>query len=32
MVLKALYDDEDENEDVNKNEKENSTERLARPG
>jgi hypothetical protein len=32
MVLEAVYDDEDENEDVNKNGKENSAERLARPG
>jgi hypothetical protein len=32
MVLEAVYDDEDENEDVNRNEKENSAERLARPG
>jgi hypothetical protein len=32
MLLEAVYDDEDENEDVNKNRKENSAERLARPG
>jgi hypothetical protein len=32
MVLEAVYDDEKENEDVNKNRKENSAERLARPG
>jgi hypothetical protein len=32
MVLKAVYDDEDENGGVNKNRQENSAERLARPG
>jgi len=32
IVLEAVDDDEDENEDVNKNRVENSAERLARPG